>query len=276
MILVTGATGNIGSALLRRLAERDVAARALTRDASRAVVPAGVEVVEGDLGRPDSLRPAWNGVESVFFLPNGSEDSEEVLRSARQAGVRRVVMVSSLLAQTDPGSFIGRGALQGEQVLRDSGLSWTILRPWEFASNAIWWASSIREQGIVRATGGDKVSPVIDPADIAAVAARALTEPGHEEKIHPLTGPAEVSPRERVRLIGRELGRELEFEEMTAEEALQNLKRFMPAEVAESMAGDDTEGEDPGPGVLSTVEDVTGSPARTFQQWAHEHADAFR
>ena len=275
MIVVTGATGNVGSVVVRRLAERGVPARALTRDVGRAVVPSGVDVVEGDLTRPESLRPAWEDAESLFLLTTGNEDSAAILDSARQAGVEHVVLVSSLLARPHPESPIGRGALQGERAVRDSGLSWTILRAWEFSSNAVWWAPSIREHGTVRATGVDAASPVIDPADIAAVAVAALTERGHEGRTYALTGPAEVTVRERVRILGRVLGRNLVLEEMSAAEALENLKRFMPEEVAESMIGTDS-GADRGPGVLSTVESVTGAPARTFHEWALDHTDAFR
>ncbi|WP_438388758.1 SDR family oxidoreductase [Actinopolyspora saharensis] len=276
MILVTGATGNIGSVLVRQLVESGGALRALTRDATRAVVPSGVEVVEGDLGRPESLRPVWEGVESLFLLRTGNEDTEAVLRSARQAGVEHVVMVSSLLAETHPGSPIGGGALQGEQVVRDSGMSWTILRPWEFASNALWWAWEIREHGVVRTAGGDVGSPVIDPADIASVAGRVLTERGHGERIYPLTGPVEITPRERVRSIGRALGRDLVFEELTAEEERERLKQFMPEEAADLVADVDSGGGQQDPGIRTTVEDLTGIPPRTFEQWVNDHADSFR
>lgn len=276
MILVTGATGNIGSVLVRQLAERGAPVRALTRDARRAVVPSGVDVVEGDLGQPESLRPAWEGVESLFLLQTGNEDTEAVLRSARKAGVERIVMVSSLLAETHPESPIGGGAIQGEQVVRDSGMPWTILRPWEFTSNALWWAQAIREHGVVRAAGGDAGSPVIDPADIASVAGRVLTERGHGERIYPLTGPVEVTPRERVRSIGRVLGRDLVFEELTVEEERERLKQFMPEEVAESMVENNSGDGQQGPGIRTTVEDVTGVPPRTFEQWVNDHADSFR
>lgn len=275
MIVVTGATGNVGSVLVRRLAERGVPTRALTRDARRAVVPSGVEVVEGDLALPDSLAAAWDGAGALFLLTTGNEDTAAILESARKAGVRHVVQVSSLLAETHPDSPIGRGALRGEQAVRDSGVAWTVLRGWEFASNALWWAPSIRERGAVRVTGADVASPVVDPADIASVAAVALTERGHESRIHALTGPEEVTARERVGILGRVLGADIALEEMGADEALTNLKRFMPDEVADFMV-DTGSGADHGPGVRPTVRDVTGWPARDFRQWAFDHADAFR
>ncbi|WP_017977180.1 SDR family oxidoreductase [Actinopolyspora halophila] len=275
MILVTGATGNIGSVLVRQLAERGLPVRALTRDARRAVVPSGVDLVEGDLGRPESLSPAWEGVDSLFLLQTGDEDTAAVLRSAGRAGVERVVMVSSLLAEIHPESPIGGGALRGEQTVRDSGMSWTILRPGEFASNALWWARAIREHGVVSAAGGDAGSPVIDPADIAAVAGRVLTERDHEERTYPLTGPAEITPRERVHSIGRVLGRDLVFEELSVEEERERLKQFMPEEVADSLVDIDSDA-DRGPGVRTTVEDLTGGAPRTFEQWVAEHADSFR
>lgn len=275
MIVVTGATGNIGRVLVQELAESGVPTRALTREPARATVPAGVEIVGGDLARPDSLGPLWDGAEAVFLLPTTGADPAAILKSAREAGVQRLVTISSLLAQTHPDSFIGQGALAAERVVRDSGLAWTMLRPWEFAANAAWWAGMIRDQGAVYAPFGDAASPVIDPADIATVAARVLTEPGHTEKTYPLTGPEEVTHRERVRIIGEILGRELQFTEIPAEQAREHLRRAMPAGAADTMI-DTAFGSDNSPGALPTVEEITGKPARTFRQWVVEHAGLFR
>ncbi len=194
MILVTGATGNIGGALIGKLGKAGVPVRALSRSPDRAAFPAGVEAVEGDLTDPDSLRSALRGVDALFLLQPGTTDTSQILESAAEAGVHQVVTVSSLFAQTHPESFIGRNLLHSEQIVRESGLEWTILRPWEFASNTLAWAAAIRAEGVVRAPRSGVPSPAIDPDDIAAVAASALLEDGHCGAVYPLTGPAAVTP----------------------------------------------------------------------------------
>ncbi|SDP73532.1 Uncharacterized conserved protein YbjT, contains NAD(P)-binding and DUF2867 domains [Actinopolyspora xinjiangensis] len=271
MILVTSATGNIGRRLVRELHGAGFAVRATTRNPGGADLPAGVEVVHGDLADPSSLRDAFAGVDGVFLLGSPG-DVPGMLHLAAEEGVRRVVLVSSLLAETHPDSFIGSGALAGEKAVRDSGLAWTVLRPWEFTSNALWWAPSIREHGSVYSHEVPEGSQVVDPADIAAVAARALTEPGHERRIHPLTGPERLTVARRVAVLSEELARPVEFVELSTEQARQRMLRYMPAGIVEDMLS--TEGGDPG--LPDTVRRITGRPARTFRQWAREHVEAFR
>ncbi|WP_181188383.1 NAD(P)H-binding protein [Actinopolyspora mortivallis] len=270
MILVTSATGNIGRALVRELHDSGHPVRAATRSPHRAVFPSGVEVVHGDLDDPASFREAFAGV-TGFLLLGAPGDVPGLLRTAARAGVRRVVLVSSLLAETHPDSVIGRGALSGEEIVRDSGLEWTVLRPWEFASNAFWWAPSIREHGSVHSHEVPEGSQVVDPADIAAVAARALTEPGHEQRIHPLTGSERLTVAQRVAVLSEELARPIEFVELSTEQARQRMLRYMPAGIVEDMLS--TSGKDPG--VLDTVREITGAPARTFRQWARRNIAAF-
>ncbi|MET9259433.1 NAD(P)H-binding protein [Amycolatopsis sp. NPDC004079] len=270
MILVTGATGNIGRSLVGRLAGAGAEVRALTRSPGRATVPAGVGVVEGDLEDPGSLRPALTGVEAIFLLRTGDTDTSQILKTAAEAGTARVVTVSSLLAQTHPDSSVGRTLLRGEQVVRDSGLEWTILRPWEFFSNLLFWAPAIRSDGVVRAPRPGLPSPAIDPRDIASVAASALLEDGHGGKTYPLTGPATLTPQEKIAAISAALGRPLRFEEdpsLATEDPADDLAAAVSFPGVCAVAS---------PGALSTVEDVTGVPATAFRQWAIEHADSFR
>ncbi|OEV02991.1 SDR family oxidoreductase [Streptomyces oceani] len=274
MILATGASGNVGTPLLSQLAARQAPVRAVTRHASRTARSAPqAEAVEADLRRPATLAPALDGVRSLFLLLPADGDLPGILDLARESGVRHVVYVSSLLAQTHPNSPMGRGPLEGERAVRDSGLDWTILRPWAYASNAVWWAPAIREHGVVRAGAAKASSPVIHPADIASVAAEALLDERHRGRLYPLTGPEEITPVGQVRAIGAALGRDLRFEELSGEEHLTQLRQYMPEEMAIEMAGG---GDSDGPGVLHTVREVTGTPARTFAQWAREHVELFR
>ncbi|CAL9650015.1 NAD(P)H azoreductase [Streptomyces sp. enrichment culture] len=277
MILVTGATGNIGSALLRQLHTSGATpVRGLTRDAARASFPDGVEAVEGDLARPASLKPALDGVRSLFLLPGMGPDAD-VLRAARQAGVRHVVLVSSMAVATHPHVPAVAENLAAERLLRDSGMSWTILRPTQFASNALWWAASIREHRSIRVPYADIGLPTVHPADIAVVARAALTGPGHRGRTYALTGPARITPRQQARAIGTALGQEVSVEEIGREEAHRQMAPFMGDRTAHAVL--DLMGGDVNDELLrvhDTVRYVTGSPARSFRQWAAENAAAFR
>lgn len=277
MILVTGATGNIGRALLRELHLSGAApVRGLTRDTARAVFPEGVQAVEGDLARADSLKAALAGARSLF-LPAGMGAEGEVLAAARRAGVEHVVLVSSITVQTHPHLPAARENLAVETSLKDSGMAWTVLRPTQFASNALWWARTIREHGVVRAPYAGIGLPTIHPADIAAVARVALTEPGHRGKTYALTGPARVTVRQQIAAIAAVLGREVPLIEISREEAHGRLASFMGEETAAAVL--DLMGGDVNDALLKvydTVARITGSPARSFRQWAAEHGAAFR
>ncbi|MFF6786650.1 NAD(P)H-binding protein [Streptomyces sp. NPDC012510] len=277
MILVTGATGNIGSALLGELHLAGAApVRGLTRDAGRASFAEGIEAVEGDLAQADSLKAALEGVRSLFLL-SGMGAEAEVLAAARQAGVEHVVLVSSITVQTHPHLPAAGENLAVERLLKDSGMAWTILRPTQFASNTLWWAQSIRDQGVVRAPYADIGLPTIHPADIAAVARAALTEPGHQGQTYALTGPECITVRRQVAAIAAASGREVAFIEISREEAHRQMASFMGGETADAVL--DLMGGDVNDELLKvrdTVPRVTGSAARSFQQWASDNGAAFR
>ncbi|MEU0631678.1 NAD(P)H-binding protein [Streptomyces sp. NPDC005989] len=277
MILVTGATGNIGSALLEELHARGVGPlRGLTRDAARAIFPEEVEAVEGDFADPASLKPALTGVRSLFLVSRLGPDAE-ILEAARQAGVEHVVLVSSITVQTHPRLGPADENLTVEQLLKASGMAWTILRPTQFASNALMWAASIRGHETVRAPYADTALPTIHPADIASVARVALTEPGHKGHTYALTGPEPVTARQQVEAIATALGREVPFVEISRQEAHPQMAAVFGTEAADAVL--DITGGDVNDELLmvrDTVSRVTGTLARTFQQWASEHASAFR
>ncbi|MFD5201880.1 NAD(P)H-binding protein [Streptomyces sp. NPDC058375] len=280
MILVTGATGNIGRELLRQLSEdgRRGGVRALARDAARArvVVPAGVAVAEGDLGRAESLKSALDGARSLFLI-SGVGDDAGVLDAARDAGVEHVVLVSSITVETHPHLGPAQANIAVERRLRASGMEWTVLRPTQFASNTLWWARSVRDESMVRVPYADVGLPVVHPADIASVAHAALTGPGHRGRTYPLTGPERTSPRQQAHELGRVLGREVTCVGIAREEAYGPMAAMMGAEVANSVL--DLMGGDVNDALLAvhdTVARVTGSPARPYRRWAEENADAFR
>ncbi|NUS85038.1 MAG: NAD(P)H-binding protein [Streptomyces sp.] len=277
MILVTGATGNIGSALLKELwASGAGPLRGLTRDAARAGFPAGVEAVEGDFARVATLKPALDGVRALF-LPSRMGPDGDILDLARRAGVEHVVLVSSITVQTHPHLGPAEENLAVERLLKDSGMAWTILRPTQFASNALWWADAIRGREPVRLPYADVGLPAVHPADIAAVARVALTEPGHRGRTYALTGPERVTARQQIEAIAAALGREVPFAEIGREEAQRDMAAFLGEEAASAVL--DLMGGDVNDELLAvrdTVERVTGRPGRSFRQWAAENADAFR
>jgi uncharacterized protein YbjT (DUF2867 family) len=277
MILVTGATGNVGSALLAQLRVSGAApVRALTRDPARASFPEGIQPVEGDLARVASLEPALDGVRSLFLVSRVGADAD-ILSAARQAGVEHVVLVSSITVQTHPHLPATQENLVVERLLRNSGMAWTILRPTQFASNTLWWAASIRAHGKVRLPYIDVGLPAIHPADVASVARVALSEPGHREQTYALTGPARVTARQQVEAIGAALRQELSIDEISRKEAHQEMLSIMDDQTADAVL--DLMGGDLNDELLKvrdTVALVTNAPASSFQQWATENAAAFR
>jgi uncharacterized protein YbjT (DUF2867 family) len=291
MILVTGATGNVGREVVRALAEAGAPVRALAgRGAVRALAEAGapvralartvgssdVEWAGGDLNDPASLRPALTGVRSVFLLP-GYRDMSGLLAETARAGADHVVLLSSQAAvATDTGNVISEYMIRSETAARESGLAWTFLRPTAFMSNTLRWLPQVRSGDVIRDAFADLPIASIHPADIAAVAARALLTPGHEGRVHTLSGPRALLPADRVRLLGRALGRDLRFEGLSDDEAWTVMSATTPVEYVKAFFGfyrgntiDETT-------VHPTVEEITGQPPRTFAQWADEHAEKFR
>lgn len=278
MIVVTGATGNVGRPLVRALAAAGERVTAVSRKVSAADVPDGVRAVAADLAEPRSLKPVLDGAEALFLLTSGDWLASgggapvlaEALDLARDAGVRRVVLLSS------QGVGTLRHPPQLEEAVRESGLEWTVLRPGGFQSNAYAWAESVRARREVAAPFADVALPNVDPDDIAGVAAAALREPGHGGRTYVLTGPAAISPRQQAAVLGDVLGEPVRFVEQTRDEARAQLLRFMPPGVADATL--DILGT-PSPAereVSPDVERVLGRPARPFAEWTARNAAAFR
>jgi uncharacterized protein YbjT (DUF2867 family) len=276
VILVTGATGNVGGELVNLLADAGLPVRALARPAGQSRFRPGVEAVAGDLNDPASLRPALDGADGVFLLP-GYADMPAVLAEARRAGVLRVVQLSGMSAGSgDMSNAITSYMASSEQAARESGLAWTILRPAMFMSNTFQWLPQLRAGDVVRAPFGRVRAAVTDPADIAAVAVLALTTPGHEARVHELSGPQALTPAERVAILGQAVGRSLRFEAQTDEDARTEMSATTPARYVDAFFDFYAGGSLDESKVLPTVRELTGRPPRTFAQWAAAHADAFR
>jgi uncharacterized protein YbjT (DUF2867 family) len=276
MILVTGASGNVGAELVSALADAGLPVRALTRSAGQGRFPAGTATVAGDLNDPASLRPALEGTEGVFLLP-GYADMPGVLAEARRAGVRRVVQLSGMSAGSgDTSNAITAYMAASEQAARESGLAWTILRPAMFMSSAFQWVPQLGAGDLVRAPFGHVRAAVTDPADIAAVAALALTTPGHEAHVYELSGPQALTAADRVAILGQALGRSLRFEAQSDEDARAEMSTTTPAKYVDAFFDFYVNGSLNESKVLPAVQELTGRPPRTFSQWAAAHANAFR
>ncbi|NYF40350.1 NAD(P)H-binding protein [Streptosporangium sandarakinum] len=281
MIVVTGATGNVGRSLVRILADAGRRVTATSRRISDADVPRGVRHHRVDLTTPEVLRPVLDGADALFLHDTATSAHllrpQDILDAAKAGGVGRVVVLSSQGVATRPASashgIVGRSI---EDAVRRSGMDWTILRPGGFHSNAYAWSESVRTRRTVAAPFGDIGLPTVDPADIAGVAAAALHEDGHAGQVYELTGPALTTPRQRVRAIGDALGEPVRFVEQTRDEARAEMLRFMPEPVVETtlaILGEPTPAERR---VSPDVERVLGRAPGSFADWARRHAAAFR
>ncbi|MFF2008279.1 NAD(P)H-binding protein [Streptomyces sp. NPDC058195] len=277
MILITGATGTVGREVVRGIPD-GLAVRIMARRPGRVTGAGAAETVRGDFTDPASLAGALRGVRAVFLvtLPGGGDDAG-FLRAARSAGVRHVVKLSAAAAGDSGASdLITRWQRRNEELLRASGMEWTLLRPRAFMSNTLSWAGLIRERGVVRALYGRSVNACVDPRDVAGVAVRALTGGGHAGRTYTLTGPEALSAAGQTEQLGELLGRPLLFEELGPVRARAALGARYPAEIVEALlesaergrAGAKAEAGD-------TVARLLGRPATTFWQWAGDHLDAF-
>jgi uncharacterized protein YbjT (DUF2867 family) len=275
MILVTGATGNVGGELVRALAGAGQPVRALARAGREQEFPPGVQPVTGDLNQPQSMRTALAGADAMFLYP-GYQDMAGTLAEARRAGVRRVVLMSgSSAASGDTGNAVSRYMIESEDAVRVSGLAWTMVRAFGFMSNTLQWVPQLREGDLVRAPFAGVPIAVIDPSDIAAVAAAALTATGHDGRVYTVSGPQALRPADRARILGEVLGRDLRFEGQPDDEAQAEMSAAMPAAYVDAFFDFYVKGTLDESQPQPDVAEVTGRPPRSFRQWAQAHAGPF-
>jgi uncharacterized protein YbjT (DUF2867 family) len=282
VILVTGATGKVGQEVVRQLAAAGVPARALVRDPARAShlrIP-GIDIVVGNLGRPETLEAAFAGVERVFLLSPAAPDQVELqsnaLAAGQRAGVRQIVKVS-VAGGPDAGTQIGRWHWTTEKQIEASGLDFTFLRPTLFMQQMFTYAPSIAATGTFSAPMGTGEIALVDTRDVAAAAVGALTEDGHGRRIYDLTGPEALSFDAVADAISQTIGRKVSYVHVPPEYAKkQMIADGLPRWLADDMIilfASFREGY--GATVTNTVAEVTKQRPRTFRQFARDHARVF-
>lgn len=280
MIVVTGATGNVGRQVVAQLVAAGEPVRALSRHPERAGWPDGVERVAGDLTQelPTDL---FDGVRALHLFPEPSR-AEAVVATAEAAGVRHVVVLSSLAAGgegVEGLEVLQRRHLVVEGAAEASSMTWTHVRPGMFMTNTLGWAESIRSDGVVREPYPDATAAPVHEDDIAAVAVAALLDPErHAGAAYPLSGPEALSQVDRVGILAEVLGRPVRFEEQTRAQAQERMltNPWMNEALADSLldllALSSGVREDL---VLPTVADVLGRRPLTFARWVEDHREAF-
>jgi uncharacterized protein YbjT (DUF2867 family) len=282
MILVTGATGNVGAEIAGMLAASGHPVRAMSRRPHDARVPDGVEVVYGDAADPAGLDDAFRGADRAFLMtaqqvgsaPRPTHDIN-LAEAARRAGVTHVVKLSVYGAGSGGDDVIYRWHAEAEGAVIDTGIDYTFLRPGRFMSNALHWAPMIRRGDEVRVPFATRPAASIDPADVAAIAVTALTGGGHRNTAHLLSGPQVLTPVEELRILGEALGRRLRIVEPSAEETKAGmLAHGMPPAVVDAILTHTLDTDD-GAQVLPAMPGLLGRQPNTFAQWVRAHAGAF-
>lgn len=269
MILITGATGNVGGQVAAGLA--DLEPRRLSRSAS------GPGAVAGDLTDLELMEKALDGVDRVFLLwPMAPAPLAEPLVELLSRRVERVVFLSTLTIAAGLDDDITRTHAELERMIDESGLARTFIRASGFATNLLWEAHAIKS-GVVRKPFGAAGRSLVHEHDLGAVAAQALRDDAYAGTELVVTGPEAVTQRRQIELIAEATGRPIRWEELSQDAAHAEMvgAGWDPAMAADLLDYYGSLVEAPEP-VTSTVADVTGVPARSFRQWAQDHADAFR
>jgi uncharacterized protein YbjT (DUF2867 family) len=277
--LVIGATGNVGRQVVSQLCAQGMHVQALMRNPDTAALPPEVDVVYGDLNRPSTLDRCLAGIERVFLVWTASPSAVEGALERITQRARRIVFLSAPLKtphpffqQPNPSRVL---ALRIENLIEASEIEWTFLRPGMFAANARhFWGPQIRTGDIVRWPYLNAATAPIDERDVAAVAVRVLTEEGHGGMEYVLTGPQSISQYEQVSTIGEVIGRRLQIQEISPEEARRAWASTMPA-VADMLLDAWAAAIGQPAFATSTVCELTGAPARAFQEWVRDNSSEF-
>jgi uncharacterized protein YbjT (DUF2867 family) len=268
--LVAGATGKAGRNVVDHLLRHGQRVRALTTNAAKARFPAGVEIFQGDLTKPETLKTAFDGVVGLHMVTGAGADyaiatGPEIVRMAERAGVRRATLLWNGL----------RGAV--EQAFAGSSIVWTRLEAVSFMGNVLHVAGQIRERGAISEFMPDAQEAMIDEADVGAVAAHILVHGGHDREVCELTGPEALSARQRIAILGEALGREIRVIEFDENEARANWRAHGHSDVLiDKLVAWQLDLASKPSAPSPAVEAILGRPAGSFRQWASANAAAFR
>lgn len=281
MILVTGATGNVGSALLRRLPPGEVRALAHSTASRDAIERHGVEGVEGDFDQPETLERAMAGCDDLFLLspphPDQAAREKAAIDAARRAGVQRVVAVSIMGSDHASPASICRWHAEIDEHIALSGLNYTILRPTGYMQVHLMPVATVKSSGVWYGMTGDGAAAFIDSADVAAVAAAVLTSTGHTGRTYELTGPAAITMADAAATLSRTIERDVAYIDLPAEHFHAGmLGAGLPpwlADMAVALYAAIREGH--AATVSNSVEELTGFPSRRYQEFLDGCKDAF-
>jgi uncharacterized protein YbjT (DUF2867 family) len=283
MILLTGATGNIGTHLVQLLVASGASLRIVSRDEKKvAQLDSRIERIIGDLHDSSVVRRALQGIDKLFMIPvliDSDHAADRLLISeAKPAGVGQIVMISSGVVRLGAKNPVGALHREKEVFIEETGIPWTFLRPGGFMSNTLrFWVDTIKSQAkVFNPTGDGKTAP-ISPYDIAAVAAVALTSAGHEGKVYDLTGPELLSAHDQVRILSKVVNKPIQCIDIPVEVAAESMRsNGLPEALIEGLADLWTRiRKNEGSFQTNEVERLTGKPAQTFDTWCHEHREAF-
>ena len=288
-ILVIGATGTVGSEVVRQLSAKGADVRACCHTLSKAdqIRGPGVEIVELDYNKPETVEAAFKGVEKLFLLTpvvdNLVEITAQLVAEAKKAGVKRIVKQSTVGLElgADAEARIPpiRWLRQAEEIVEESGIPYTFVRPTGFMQNfSNFYRQTIKEQDAIYTNAGEGKECFVDARDIAAVAVEALTGDGHEGKIYTTTGPEALSHNQVAEILSEVLDRKISHVNMSDEDARKGMKEAGLPDwmINAAIEADKLTREGRGSAVLPTVEEVTGKKPRSFEQFARDYAEAFR
>ncbi|MBQ1080623.1 SDR family oxidoreductase [Nocardiopsis sp. B62] len=276
-VLVTGATGTVGSALLPAVKSRGATVRAMIRSPFK-VMP-GVENVVADLRDPEAVTAALEGVDAAFLNSPSDEDAADLqirfADLAQKVGVKRLVVLSQYEARTDSPVRFLRWHAEVEAHVRGLGLDHTVLRPNLYMQSLLGFAGTIA-QGLLAAPIGDAAVSVVDTRDVAATAAAVLTSQGHTGRTYTLTGPRAVTHEQIAQALSKATGQAIDFQDVPPGQFVSALTGMIPPWQLQGLVEDYAHyarGE--AAEVHTSVTDLTGAPARDIADFAHDHAGAF-
>ncbi len=281
MILITGASGNVGKQVLKQVAATGAKVRAAFQTVTKAAAaPSGVEIASMDYNKPETLQAALKGIERVFLVapptPNLPALERKAIDEIKQSGVRHVVKLSAMGGRD---AIFPRQHADSEDYIKSSGVSYTFLRPNGFMQNFVTYnGATINTQNAFYGSQGDGEVSQIDLRDIAAVAVKTLTEDGHQGKAYTLTGPEALSNARVAEILSEDTGREIRYVDLPAEQfkqallgaglqewsanALVDLQQFYRRGSASAVTRD--------------VEQLLGRKPISFEQFSRDYAQAFQ